>query len=78
MTSECVGEGSWREAVDARRRADGSPTRDTLGLVINLSANAQETGWYGPVRAVTRWYDVLPKSASDLHGRARNGTQSHR
>lgn len=69
-----IGGESWREAVDARRRADGGPARDTPRLVINLSAKAQETARYGPVRSVTRWHGALPKTASDLHGRARNGT----
>ncbi len=78
MTSACVGEESWREACDTGNRAGGSPTRDTTGLVINLSAKAQETGWYEPVHDVTRWRDGPTKTDPDLHGRARNGTQRHR
>ena len=54
MTRRRVGGESRREPCDTRHRADGSPTRDTLGLVISMSAKAQETGWYGQVRGGTR------------------------
>jgi hypothetical protein len=32
-----------------------------------MSAKVLETGLYGMGRAVTRWYDRLVKTASDLH-----------
>jgi len=78
MTSVCVGVESEREACDTCHRAVRTPTRDTLGSVITMSAKAQETGWYGQVRCGTRWHDDPTKTASDLHGRARNGSQRHR
>ena len=78
MTSVCVGGEGGREVSDTRRRAGGSPTLDTLGLVISLAAKALETGWHGQVLDVTRWHDDLTKTGSDLHGRARNGTHCHR
>ncbi len=78
MTSACVGGESEREACDTRHRAIGTPTRDTLHFVITMSARAQETGWYRQVQGGTRWHDGPTKTGSDLHGRARNGTQRHR
>lgn len=78
MTSACVGVESEREACDTCHRAVRTPTRDTLGSVITMSAKAQETGWYGQVRGGTLWHEGSTKAGSDLHGRARNGTHCHR
>ena len=53
-----------RPSSDAGHR----PAVDTpLELVIRLSAKVLETGLYGMGGGVTRWYDRLAKTGSDLH-----------
>lgn len=77
MTRRRVGGESRREPCDTRHLADGSPTRDTLGLVITMSAKAQETGWYGQVRDGTRGTRARRKPAltcTDAHAMGRSVT----
>lgn len=64
MTSVCVGGESWREACDTRHRAIGTPTRDTFGIVITMSAKAKETGGTGR-------YKVGPVGTKDRRKPAR-------
>lgn len=67
-----------RSGVRHRRLRALPDGRHTRSLVITMSAKDLKTGWYGRALGVTRWYESLTKTGSDLHGRARNGTQRHR